>query len=91
LGSLLVVVEDQPFVNPVLNEQNDEIESVQARHARTEGDGDEDGRENLTVTYFEDEFWAGVEVFVLGLDDLAGVLGVAGASAVQEAEAAETN
>ena len=83
LRCLSVEVEDEPFVDPELDEEDHEGEGVKCWHAGRVGESREDGGQELRVSHMKDPFRACVEVLVFTLDDLAGLLGVPGEPSVR--------
>ena len=73
---LLVVVEDEIFVNPVLNKNDEKVEDVKWRNSWAVGKGHKDCEQDLGVSYFENELWSCVEVLIVILNDLSGSFGV---------------
>lgn len=73
---LPVKVEEEPLVNPKLNEEDEEIECVKSRHAGGVRKCREDGGEQLGIPYLQDPLWSSVELLILHLNYLACLLRV---------------
>jgi len=66
-----IVVENQELVNPVLDENNEKVENVEGRHAWTISKGDENGEQDLCISYFKNKLRSSVEMFIIILNYLS--------------------
>ena len=62
---LSIEVEHKPFVDPELDEENEEVEGVKSWHTWRIGEGREDGGQELGVSHLKDEFGTSVEILIL--------------------------
>jgi hypothetical protein len=91
LWCLSVEVEHKPFVDPELDEENDESEGVKSWHTGRVGECREDGSQELGVSHLKDPFGTSVEILIFSLDNLAGLLGVPREPSVSTSSETEEN
>ena len=60
VGSLTVIVEDKPLIDPVLDKKDHEVECVKHRNTSREGKCHEYSGKYLGVSHMQDELWPSV-------------------------------
>lgn len=73
---LSIVVEDQVFVYPVLNKNDEKVVNIHRWHTRRVGERDEDCEDNLSISHFKDKLWSSVDLLIVVLDDASSFLGI---------------
>jgi len=66
-----IVVENQELVNPVLDENNEKVEDIEGRHTWTISKGNENGEQDLCISYFKNKLRSCVEMFIIILNYLS--------------------